>query len=119
MRSLSLAWQDQTHFLKPPLPEGARIYTVLLYLNSPQEGGETHFPDLNLTVAPKQGRALLWPSVRDSDVETTELFTFHESLPVVTGVKFVANCKFLLFCTVIPVACRRVRVTALVLRVRP
>ena len=55
------------------------------------EGGETHFPDLNLTVAPATGRALLWPSLMDADVRSTELFTFHESLPVVRGVKYIAN----------------------------
>ena len=32
-------------------------------------GGETHFPFLNLTVTPKRGRALLWPSTYDHDHE--------------------------------------------------
>ena len=28
-------------------------------------GGETHFPHLNISVTPKKGRALLWPSTYD------------------------------------------------------
>ena len=82
---------DQTHFVDPPLAEGARVYTALLYLSTPEEGGETRFPDLNITVAPKRGRALVWPSVLDADVDAVDLMTFHEALPVRRGVKHVAN----------------------------
>eukprot|EP00966_Prymnesium_polylepis_P334511 7389886-Prymnesium_polylepis.1 len=82
---------DQTHFVRPPLAEGARVYTVLMYLSTPEEGGQTHFPDLNITVEAKKGRALIWPSVTDADPDVAELFTFHEALPVMRGVKHVAN----------------------------
>ena len=61
------------------------MYTLLMYLNSPDEGGETHFPDLNLTVAPATGRALLWPSLMDADVRSTELFTFLNLFPSCAG----------------------------------
>ena len=85
-----LTHHDQTHFLEPPLAEGARVYTVL-YLSTPEEGGATRFPDLNITVAAEKGRALIWPSVLDTDVDTVDLMTFHEALPVTRGVKYVAN----------------------------
>jgi hypothetical protein len=58
--------------------EGARVYTLLLYLNTPDEGGETCFDDLNITVNPTIGKAVLWPNVMDEDVETTELFAWHQ-----------------------------------------
>ncbi len=44
-------------------PGGVRILTVFMYLNEVEEGGGTNFPELNLTVVPKLGRAVIWPSV--------------------------------------------------------
>ena len=35
-----------------------RIATVVLYLNDVEEGGETYFPKLNLSVFPKKGMAV-------------------------------------------------------------
>ena len=32
-----------------------------------EEGGETAFPDLDIVVKPKMGKALLWPSVLSDD----------------------------------------------------
>jgi prolyl 4-hydroxylase len=47
------------------------IYLLLLLcsLSDVEEGGETHFNKLGLSVKPKKGRALVWPSVIDSDPE--------------------------------------------------
>ena len=56
-----------------------------------QEGGETAFPSLNITVRPKRGRALLWPSVRELNLEHPDHRTSHEARPVVTGLKYAAN----------------------------
>lgn len=44
---------------------GVRILTFYFYLNDVEEGGGTNFPNLNLTVTPKRGRAVMWPSVYD------------------------------------------------------
>ena len=82
---------DQTHFVSPPLPEGARVLTLLMYLDDVEEGGETAFPDLGIEVAPKKGKAVLWPSVANENTSMTELFTFHQARPVVRGSKHVAN----------------------------
>jgi len=71
---------------------GVRILTVFLYLNDVEAGGGTYFPRLNKTVVyPKRGRALIWPSVLDSDPNKREPKTFHEALPVEAGVKYGAN----------------------------
>ena len=48
-------------------PIGPRILTVFLYLNDDFEGGETRFTNLNLSVTPKRGRAVMWPSVLGVD----------------------------------------------------
>ena len=62
-----------------------------MYLNDGAEGGETHFPQLNISVAPKRGRALLWPSVLDSDPNERDFRTEHEAVTVTRGQKFAAN----------------------------
>jgi len=46
---------------------------------------------LDLTVMPKKGRALIWPSVLDEDPNAKDDRTDHQALPVEQGVKFGAN----------------------------
>jgi prolyl 4-hydroxylase len=72
-------------------PPGARILTFYFYLSNVDEGGGTHFPKLNLTVAPKKGRAVLWPSVLNDDPNSLESRTDHEALAVARGVKYGVN----------------------------
>lgn len=71
--------------------QGVRILTIYLYLNDVEEGGGTRFPSLNVTVMPKQGRALVWPSVLDEDPNEMDPRTFHEAMPVIKGEKYGAN----------------------------
>lgn len=56
-----------------------------------EEGGGTDFPDLGITVMPKRGRALLWPSVLDSDPSSIDSRTRHQALPVTAGLKYASN----------------------------
>lgn len=70
---------------------GPRILTFFLYLSDVEEGGETNFPRLKLKVPPKKGKALLWPSVLDSDLRKQDSRTSHEALPVIRGIKLAAN----------------------------
>jgi len=70
---------------------GPRILTFFLYLSDLEEGGATNFPKLDIAVKPKVGRALLWPSVLDSDPSDKEPRTDHEAQEVIKGTKFGAN----------------------------
>mmetsp|Transcript_13067 Transcript_13067/g.24006 ORF Transcript_13067/g.24006 Transcript_13067/m.24006 type:complete len:501 (+) Transcript_13067:57-1559(+) len=70
---------------------GPRILTFFLYLSDLEEGGATNFPDLEIAVKPKMGRAVLWPSVLDSNPKDKEPRTDHEAQTVVKGTKFGAN----------------------------
>lgn len=70
---------------------GQRILTFFLYLSDVEEGGETAFPSLNITVKPKKGKALLWPGVYNDDPGTIDDRTIHEAQPVIRGTKFAAN----------------------------
>jgi len=73
---------------------GSRILTVFLYLNDVEEGGGTNFPRLDLTVTPKLGRVVLWPSVLDDDPHSRDDQTHHQALPVTKGIKYGANAWF-------------------------
>jgi prolyl 4-hydroxylase len=81
---------DYIHF-QVDRQTGVRILTVFLYLNDVEAGGGTNFPFLDITVMPKKGRALLWPSVLDSDPNAKDYRTEHQALPVEKGIKYGAN----------------------------
>jgi hypothetical protein len=54
--------------------------------------GETNFPrNHNLSVRPKKGRAVLWPSVLDSNPNVKDGRSDHQAMPVIRGVKYGAN----------------------------
>lgn len=72
-------------------PQGPRMLTAFLYLNDVEKGGGTNFPDLNLTVMPKKGRLLLWPSVLNEDPSKKDYTTRHQALDVEEGRKYGAN----------------------------
>ena len=85
---------------RPRSPWGPRLFTFFLYLSDVEEGGATRFSKLGLTVQPKRGRALVWPSVHNDDPGCTrrggmygnaDERTTHEAMPVTAGVKFAAN----------------------------
>jgi len=70
---------------------GPRILTFFLYFSDVIEGGETNFPRLGISVKPKLGRAILWPSVMDYNNLKQDPRTYHQALPVKEGIKFAAN----------------------------
>jgi prolyl 4-hydroxylase len=70
---------------------GPRIMTLYIYLADVEEGGGTKFTDLNITVTPKLGRALLWPNVLSDDPNKQEEWTYHEALPPIKGRKYGAT----------------------------
>jgi len=73
---------------------GVRLITVYLYLNDVEAGGGTNFSDLDVTVMPKRGSVLIWPSVLDSDPNEWDDRTHHQALPVEAGLKYGANAWF-------------------------
>jgi prolyl 4-hydroxylase len=66
---------------------GQRVGTLVMYLNTPEKGGATTFPDVGLSVHAMQGHAVFFsyalplPSTR----------TLHGGAPVVEGEKWVAT----------------------------
>jgi hypothetical protein len=70
---------------------GPRLYTFFIYLSDVEAGGETRFTRLNMSVTPRSGSAILWPSVMSDDPYTTDERTYHEAVAVTRGVKYSAN----------------------------
>lgn len=66
---------------------GQRVATVIMYLNTPVQGGATVFPDVGLTVAAQKGRAVFFSYDR-ADPSTR---TLHGGAPVLWGEKWVAT----------------------------
>ena len=76
----------QLHF--DALNEVSNRYLVLLwYLNDVTEGGETVFPDLELAIAPRAGRLLMFPPY---------WMYQHAGRPPVSGAKYILS-TYLLF----------------------
>jgi len=65
---------------------GNRFATVLTYLHTPEEGGETHFPTSGNKVKAKAGDAVLFYDMFPSN--TPDGSSLHAGLPVVKGVKW-------------------------------
>ena len=78
--------------------KGQRTWTVMIYLNEPQEGGETIFPQVKtedgspLIIKPVLGQALAWNNLYVNG-EVNEN-TLHEATPVTKGVKTVITKWF-------------------------
>jgi len=72
-------------------PSGPRILTFFLYLSNVEEGGETHFNKLGISVKPSKGKALVWPSVLNDDPSFWDDRMFHEAKSVIQGKKIAAN----------------------------
>ncbi|WP_164478476.1 prolyl hydroxylase family protein [Mycolicibacterium stellerae] len=68
-------------------PEGERELTVLLYLETPPEGGATVFPDLRVRVTPVAGRLVVWRNLRDDG--TVDPAKRHAAQPVRRGRKTI------------------------------
>lgn len=66
---------------------GQRLATLLIYLNTPDEGGATTFPDLRLTVAPLRGNAVFFRYDQPHPASRT----LHGGAPVIAGEKWVAT----------------------------
>lgn len=66
---------------------GQRVATLVLYLNAPEAGGATVFPDVGLEVAPQRGHAVFF----SYDQPHASTLSLHGGAPVLAGEKWVAT----------------------------
>lgn len=64
-----------------------RVCTFLMYLNNPEDGGATVFPDAGISVAARSGNALMF----EYQTPTPDTKTLHGGAPVLKGEKWVAT----------------------------
>ncbi|MEW9856863.1 prolyl hydroxylase family protein [Novosphingobium sp. M1R2S20] len=71
---------------------GQRSWTAMVYLNAVEEGGQTEFTRLDVSIPPQPGALLLWNNNLPDG--TVNWDTMHAALPVVRGVKYVITKWF-------------------------
>ena len=57
------------------------VLSIVLYLNNNYEGGELYFKNQNIKIKPEAGSLIAFPSVDPY---------FHESMPVLSGIKYIS-----------------------------
>ena len=71
---------------------GQRVLTVLIYVEEPDEGGETNFTEIGLSIPPRRGSAVIWSNLADDG--SPNPYTRHASVPVCRGRKIVLTKWF-------------------------
>jgi len=66
---------------------GQRVGTVVVYLNEPQAGGGTYFPEARLRIQPRQGNAVFFSYAQPQ----AHTLTLHGGDPVLHGEKWIAT----------------------------
>jgi len=71
---------------------GQRNYTVMIYLNDVEQGGETCFRRLDSKFKPVRGKVVIWNSLNPDG--TTNMDSLHQANPVEKGYKAVITKWF-------------------------
>jgi prolyl 4-hydroxylase len=76
-----------------------RPWTMLVFLNSVEEGGHTAFPKLDLEIVPRFGDALIWSNVKKNNQDDgggwiVDEDMMHAGKPPAKGQKYAMNIWF-------------------------
>lgn len=71
---------------------GQRTWTVMVYLNAVESGGETWFQHLGQRFTPRPGLGLAWNNLQEDGIPNRN--TLHEAIPVDVGSKWVITKWF-------------------------
>ena len=74
-------------------PGGQRMVTALAYLNDVEEGGETDFPDIGVSVKPNKGDVVVFHNCMDGSSDINPI-SLHGGSPVIKGEKWAVNLWF-------------------------
>jgi prolyl 4-hydroxylase len=69
---------------------GHRVLTTLIYLNTDFEGGETCFPNLNLTIKPLRNSAVIFHPL-DKSNKKCHPKALHRGNSIKSGIKYICN----------------------------
>lgn len=93
-------FKDHTDYIEPTGLDyhqfcgvaGQRSWTVMVYLNTPDDGGATRFRRLGKIVQPETGKLLAWNNLTPDGQPNYE--TLHAGMKVRRGVKYVITKWF-------------------------
>ena len=68
---------------------GQRTWTVMIYLNQPEGGGETAFRHAKISIAPRTGLLLAWNNCGPDGAPNLQ--TAHAGTPVTAGTKYIVT----------------------------
>lgn len=71
---------------------GQRTFTVMIYLNEVEKGGETCFVNVGETFKPSTGKAILWNNLNPDGTPNEQ--TMHQAKPVEQGCKAIITKWF-------------------------
>ncbi|MEH3035681.1 MAG: 2OG-Fe(II) oxygenase [Sphingomonas adhaesiva] len=71
---------------------GNRTWTAMIYLNEPEEGGETGFHYLQHEFVPTRGMAVCWNNIGPDGKPNR--YTLHQGKPVIRGDKYIVTKWF-------------------------
>ena len=71
---------------------GQRTWTAMLFLNEPERGGATNFPQVRVSAAPETGTALIWNNMHADGTPNPN--SLHQGSPVEAGLKYVITKWF-------------------------
>ena len=87
------AFHPETPEFDSFVPErGQRTWTAMIYLNEPLAGGATTFPELGVTVRPRQGLAIVWYNL--TAARRPHPLSRHSAEPVKAGSKYIVTAWF-------------------------
>lgn len=78
---------EQEYWKTERLTGGQRTWTAMIFLNEPEAGGNTEFPELGFGMRPQAGRMLIWNNMKPDG--TLNYKTLHTGTPVTAGVKHI------------------------------
>lgn len=86
------AHHDYFHVHRPGWEEqdrlgGQRTWTVMIFLNAPDAGGQTFFPKAKIRITPRAGNLLAWHNLREDGAGNDD--SIHQGMPVEAGTKYI------------------------------
>ena len=80
---------DEPYWVEYEPHGGQRTWTAMIYLNQPDAGGATLFKLLDVAIAPRLGRILIWNNMALDG--SPNPWTLHEGMPVDAGTKYIVT----------------------------
>jgi prolyl 4-hydroxylase len=74
-------WEEQDRL------GGQRTWTAMIFLNAPEVGGQTAFPEAKVKITPRPGNLLAWNNLREDGAPNES--SLHQGMPVEAGTKYI------------------------------